>query len=162
MNSPTSQFAYATLLTLGLGVSGAQAFVGGPNPAGPTGWSAATPVAMCGRSCRNGGRYIQGPPSVCEQYGLNYSVLHAVAPGRESGSPCLAPALVRAAGVSMRRQAAIAGRSPSSATTAVCAEFGGATKRDPHIGRWFSGRLHIHIGKVLECVSQLKASSSSC
>ena len=72
MNSHTSRLAYAILLTFGLGASGAQAFVGAPNPAGPTSLSAATPVAMCGRSCRNGGRYIQGPPSVCEQYDLNY------------------------------------------------------------------------------------------
>jgi hypothetical protein len=34
--------------------------------------SLATPVAMCGRSCRNGGRYIPGPPSVCADEGLNY------------------------------------------------------------------------------------------
>ena len=27
---------------------------------------------MCGRSCRNGGRYIPGPPSVCAEEGLNY------------------------------------------------------------------------------------------
>jgi hypothetical protein len=27
---------------------------------------------MCGRSCRNGGRYIPGPPSVCADEGLNY------------------------------------------------------------------------------------------
>ncbi|MER2264612.1 hypothetical protein [Methylobacterium oxalidis] len=32
----------------------------------------ATPVAMCGYSCRRGGRYIPGPPSVCYEEGLNY------------------------------------------------------------------------------------------
>ena len=31
-----------------------------------------TPVAMCGRTCRSGGRYIPGPPSVCAEEGLNY------------------------------------------------------------------------------------------
>ncbi|WP_336486187.1 hypothetical protein [Methylobacterium nigriterrae] len=34
--------------------------------------SAASPVAMCGYSCRRGGRYIPGPPSVCYEEGLNY------------------------------------------------------------------------------------------
>lgn len=29
-------------------------------------------VAMCGRSCRSGGRYVQGPPQVCAEVGLNY------------------------------------------------------------------------------------------
>jgi hypothetical protein len=32
----------------------------------------ATPAAMCGNSCRNGGRYFPGPPSVCAEEGLNY------------------------------------------------------------------------------------------
>ena len=36
--------------------------------AGPT----ATPIAMCGFSCRTGGRYIPGPPGVCFARGLNY------------------------------------------------------------------------------------------
>ena len=30
------------------------------------------PAAMCGFSCRTGGRYIPGPPSVCLERGLNY------------------------------------------------------------------------------------------
>jgi hypothetical protein len=34
--------------------------------------SLATPAAMCGYSCRSGGRYIPGPPSVCAENGLNY------------------------------------------------------------------------------------------
>jgi hypothetical protein len=34
--------------------------------------SGATPIAMCGFSCRGGGRYIPGPPSVCFARGLNY------------------------------------------------------------------------------------------
>ena len=73
MSSPkcfgvTAAFA----LALCLGLSSAQAFVSAPLPSHVTSWSAATPVAMCGRSCRGGGRYIQGPPSVCEQYDLNY------------------------------------------------------------------------------------------
>ena len=33
---------------------------------------ATTPVAMCGFSCRGGGRYIPGPPDVCYRRGLNY------------------------------------------------------------------------------------------
>lgn len=31
-----------------------------------------SPVAMCGYSCRSGGRYIPGPPGVCADEGLNY------------------------------------------------------------------------------------------
>ena len=73
MNSRTSfGLAYAITLTLGLGLSSAHAFVAAPIPADAASLSAVTPVAMCGRSCRGGGRYIQGPPSVCEQYDLNY------------------------------------------------------------------------------------------
>jgi hypothetical protein len=33
---------------------------------------ALSPAAMCGYSCRSGGRYIPGPPSVCYERGLNY------------------------------------------------------------------------------------------
>ena len=53
-----------------LGTSGAEAFVGAR--ATITAEGAATPVAMCGRSCRSGGRYIPGPPRVCFQNGLEY------------------------------------------------------------------------------------------
>src|SRR5256885_481126 len=81
MNSHTSQFAYAILLTLGFGASGAQAFVANPISTVQTGLSSVTPVAMCGRSCRNGGRYIQGPPSVfgafCAILGLKTGVLRS-------------------------------------------------------------------------------------
>ena len=34
--------------------------------------SLATPAAMCGRTCRSGGRYIPGPPEVCASNGLEY------------------------------------------------------------------------------------------
>ena len=30
------------------------------------------PAAMCGLSCRGGGRYIPGPPSVCEDNGMEF------------------------------------------------------------------------------------------
>jgi hypothetical protein len=61
----------AALLTIGFCASSADAFTA--NPAfGTSVESAVVPAAMCGRSCRNGGRYIQGPPQVCEQYDLNY------------------------------------------------------------------------------------------
>jgi hypothetical protein len=65
-------FAYTITLTLGLCLSSAQAFVGAQLPADVASLSAASPVAMCGRTCRNGGRYIPGPPSVCEDNDLNY------------------------------------------------------------------------------------------
>ena len=63
--------ASAILLAAGFGATRAEAFM--PKV---TGLDAATeivtPAAMCGRSCRNGGRYIPGPPSVCADEGLNY------------------------------------------------------------------------------------------
>jgi hypothetical protein len=48
-----------TVLTLGL-ISGL------------TAGATVAEAAMCGRSCNNGGRYIQGPPEVCAENGLNY------------------------------------------------------------------------------------------
>jgi hypothetical protein len=57
-------------LAFGLGLTGADALV--LKPSLPTVESAAMPAAMCGRSCRNGGRYIPGPPEVCYREGLEY------------------------------------------------------------------------------------------
>src|SRR4051795_2676092 len=71
MKKLTSLFAWAILLTLDLGAGSAHAFVAGPL-ALDSSRSRATPVAMCGRTCRNGGRYMQGPPEVCYQNGLEY------------------------------------------------------------------------------------------
>jgi hypothetical protein len=62
----------AALLTLCLGGGSANAFVAGPALTGITPESLATPVAMCGYTCRNGGRYIPGPPEVCARRGLEY------------------------------------------------------------------------------------------
>jgi hypothetical protein len=62
----------ATLLTLCLGVGSANAFVAAPALSGISVDSLATPAAMCGRTCRSGGRYIPGPPEVCYQRGLEY------------------------------------------------------------------------------------------
>ena len=63
--------ASAIVLAAGFAAAPAEAFM--PKV---TGLDAATeivtPAAMCGRSCRNGGRYIPGPPSVCADEGLNY------------------------------------------------------------------------------------------
>ena len=59
-------------LAAGLSLGGAQAAMG-PQPAESLSMGgAATPVAMCGYTCRNGGRYIPGPPSVCREEGLEY------------------------------------------------------------------------------------------
>ena len=41
-------------------------------PGGIAGAGPSEPVAMCGYSCRNGGRYIPGPPGVCAEEGLRY------------------------------------------------------------------------------------------
>ena len=71
-HSKSLGLACTIALTLGLGLNDAQAFVGAPMPTDAAIFSAVTPAAMCGRSCRNGGRYIPGPPSVCEENDLNY------------------------------------------------------------------------------------------
>src|SRR3954470_8125089 len=65
-------FVCATLLTLCLGAGSANAFVTSPALTGLSPDSLATPVAMCGVTCRNGGRYIPGPPEVCERRGLEW------------------------------------------------------------------------------------------
>jgi hypothetical protein len=65
-------FAAATLLTLCFGAGSANAFVASPALTGISVDLLATPVAMCGRTCRSGGRYIPGPPEVCYQQGLEY------------------------------------------------------------------------------------------
>jgi hypothetical protein len=60
-------------LVLGVGFGGGCELALGASTFGVgTSMDLATPAAMCGRSCRGGGRYIPGPPSVCEQYDLNY------------------------------------------------------------------------------------------
>lgn len=61
----------AAALMLGAGT--ASALVAGPKASEELGAvSGATPVAMCGYSCRNGGRYVPGPPQVCALQGLQY------------------------------------------------------------------------------------------
>ncbi|AWN43983.1 hypothetical protein U8607_19460 [Methylobacterium durans] len=65
----TTSFLAAGLLIAGLGAAGAAP---GLPQAGQGLASGAVPVAMCGYSCRRGGRYIPGPPSVCYDEGLNY------------------------------------------------------------------------------------------
>ncbi len=65
-------FVSATLLALCFGAGSANAFVASPALTGISVDSLATPVAMCGRTCRSGGRYIPGPPSVCAANGLEY------------------------------------------------------------------------------------------
>jgi len=72
MNRTTGlALASAILLAAGFGATRAEAFM--PKPLGRDAATAiVTPAAMCGRSCRNGGRYIPGPPSVCAEEGLNY------------------------------------------------------------------------------------------
>jgi hypothetical protein len=72
MNRTTGlALASAILLAAGFSATRAEAFM--PKPAGFDAATAiVTPAAMCGRSCRNGGRYIPGPPSVCADEGLNY------------------------------------------------------------------------------------------
>ena len=63
-----------SLATLLLGVEVASAFAGRAIPAGTFGLTGPfTPIAMCGRTCSRGGRYIPGPPQVCYDQGLEYA-----------------------------------------------------------------------------------------
>ena len=50
------------------------------------GFSTEAEAAMCGRSCAGGGRYIQGPPDVCADYGLRYC-----GPSRGGGGAVVVP-----------------------------------------------------------------------
>ena len=60
-------------LVLGLGGGSASAFVAGPGLPEAIGVApSVTPAAMCGYTCRHGGRYIPGPPQVCYDRGLEY------------------------------------------------------------------------------------------
>ena len=63
--------AAAMALALGFGAGEASAFVAQPLAldAVPV---MVMPAAMCGRTCQSGGRYIPGPPSVCDENGLLY------------------------------------------------------------------------------------------
>jgi hypothetical protein len=83
-------YGCAIALTLFVGAGSAEAFVGAPIPADATNLSA-TPVAMCGRSCRSGGRYIPGPPEVCEENGLNYCGPSRGGPGPGPGVGVVVP-----------------------------------------------------------------------
>jgi hypothetical protein len=61
-----------------------------------------SPAAMCGNSCRRGGRYIPGPPSVCEQNGLVYC--GPSGRGRDAGPAIEVPGMgVRIEGLGRRR-----------------------------------------------------------
>lgn len=65
-------FVAATLLTLCFGAGSASAFIASPVLTGISPDALATPVAMCGVTCRNGGRFIPGPPEVCARRGLEW------------------------------------------------------------------------------------------
>ena len=69
MHRRAIKFGLAAGVLVSLGLSGAEAAAVRPETLGIEG---ATPVAMCGYSCRRGGRYIPGPPSVCYEEGLNF------------------------------------------------------------------------------------------
>src|SRR5215207_10814678 len=67
------QSGLATAMLMGLSLTGADAAAMRPMSPEPLGLGPmSTPVAMCGRTCRNGGRYIPGPPEVCYEQGLEY------------------------------------------------------------------------------------------
>jgi hypothetical protein len=66
-------YGLAAGMLIGLGLSGAKAAPTRLMSLEALGLGSATmPAAMCGFSCRSGGRYIPGPPEVCFARGLNY------------------------------------------------------------------------------------------
>jgi len=81
------KFGLVAGMLIGLGLGDADAAPTRPMSPEALGLgSAATPAAMCGFSCRSGGRYIPGPPSVCYERGLNYC-----GPSRGWGGPPRGP-----------------------------------------------------------------------
>ena len=74
-------FIAAALLTLCSGAGSANAFVASPALTAISAGPLATPVAMCGVTCRNGGRYIPGPPEVCARNGLEWCGPRGRGPG---------------------------------------------------------------------------------
>jgi hypothetical protein len=77
--------------------SGAEAFVGTPQR--PAIESLTTPAAMCGRTCRSGGRYIPGPPEVCYQQGLEYCGSSRGGGGGGGGGPAVVVPLPGGGGI---------------------------------------------------------------
>jgi len=69
-------------LILGLGLTGADAFVGKPGHIETPLETAIRPAAMCGFRCEFGGRYIPGPPEVCSARGMRFC-----GPSRRSYEP---------------------------------------------------------------------------
>src|SRR5215207_1679028 len=66
-------YGLATAMLIGLRLTSADAAAIRPMSPEALGLGPmSTPVAMCGRTCRNGGRYIPGPPQVCYERGLEY------------------------------------------------------------------------------------------
>jgi len=60
-------------ILVGLGLIGAAAAVTPPVSQGSFAVGAPLlPAAMCGYSCRGGGGYVPGPPSVCYERGLTF------------------------------------------------------------------------------------------
>src|SRR5215203_2410254 len=77
------KFGLVAGMLIGLGLGDAEAAPTRPMSPESLGLGSATmPIAMCGFSCRSGGRYIPGPPGVCYARGLNYC-----GPSRGYGPP---------------------------------------------------------------------------
>ena len=73
MGKGFARYGLGAGILIGLGLVGAEASViRPPSPAALGVVLIATPTAMCGYSCRSGGRYIPGPPSVCYERGLTF------------------------------------------------------------------------------------------
>ena len=73
MRKDLSTLVMTALVLIGFGAVRAEASFIPPLPSEARDTAlGVTPVAMCGFSCRTGGRYIPGPPSVCFARGLNY------------------------------------------------------------------------------------------
>src|SRR3954451_9702264 len=67
------KYGLAAAMLIGQSLTGADAAAMRPiSPESLSLGPMSTPVAMCGNTCRKGGRYIPGPPQVCYDRGLEY------------------------------------------------------------------------------------------
>ena len=82
--------AAAVALAFSFGAGEASAFVAQPLAIDAVP-ALVEPAAMCGRTCRGGGRYIPGPPSVCEENGLLYCGSSRGGPGPGPGVGVVVP-----------------------------------------------------------------------
>jgi hypothetical protein len=112
-----------SLLALSISFGASEAFAFVAKPLGiDSSPSFVTPAAMCGRTCQSGGRYIQGPPSVCQQYGLNYCGPSGGGPG--PGVGVVVPGAGAGIGVGPGGAGVVVGPQPNCRTITIRDDYG--------------------------------------